>query len=109
MYKTIDRTLLGDIPWSSFSLKYNGEKPPDDVPSWMDDTFEICYRNPRAVIHEILAHPEFKDQMDYKPYRKYDCKSMKRQWQDFMSADWAWMQAVRFLGSMLYSINHFAA
>lgn len=109
MYKTIDRTLHGDIPWSSFSLRYDGEKPPDDVPSWMDATYEICYRDPRAVVHEILAHPKFKDDMDYKPYRKYNRKSMKRQWQDFMSGDWAWSQAVRFFFMDHILFKHFAA
>jgi hypothetical protein len=45
MYKTIDETPLGDIPWGSFTLQYNGEKPTDDVPQWMDVTFSA------TVIH----------------------------------------------------------
>jgi hypothetical protein len=96
MYKTIDHTLQGDIPWSSFSLQYNGKKPPDNVPLWMDTTYEVCYHNPCTVVHEILAHPKFKDHMDYKPYCKYNHKTRKREWQDFMLGDWAWLQAVHF-------------
>ncbi|KAN0133618.1 hypothetical protein V8E53_008565 [Lactarius tabidus] len=66
LYKTIDQTLLGDIPWSSFTLKYNGVRPTEgDIPQWMDATFQICYRDPRVVIHSMLGHPGFKDHMDY--------------------------------------------
>lgn len=96
MYKTIDQTPFGDIPWSSFSLQYSGEKPTDDVPAWMNATYEICYRDPRLVVHRMLGNPDFKDCMDFVPYRKYDSGTRKRQWRDFMSGEWAWMQAVRF-------------
>jgi hypothetical protein len=95
MYKTIDKTPLGDIPWSSFTLKYNGARPSDNVPEWMNASFEVCYCDPRAVIHGILGHPGFKDDMDYVPYHEYDSKTERRHWRDFMSGDWAWMQAVR--------------
>jgi hypothetical protein len=95
MYATIDRTPHGDIPWSSFSLQYSGDKPDDDVPAWMNATYEISYRDPRLVIHGMLANPDFKDRMDFVPYRKYDSRTQKRQWRDFMSGEWAWMQAVR--------------
>jgi hypothetical protein len=96
MYKTINHTVHRDIPWSSFSLQYNGKKLPNDVPSWMDTTYEICYCNSHAVIHEMLTNPEFKDHMDYKPYHKYNHKTEKWEWQDFMSGDWAWLQAMHF-------------
>ncbi|KAI9438745.1 hypothetical protein H4582DRAFT_2111541 [Lactarius indigo] len=93
MYKTIDQTPHGDIPWSSFTLKYNGEIPADDIPTWMTAMYQICYCDPHVVIHGMLAHPGFKDHMDYVPYREYDPKTQKRRWQDFMSGDWAWIQA----------------
>ncbi|KAH8984531.1 hypothetical protein EDB86DRAFT_3084417 [Lactarius hatsudake] len=41
----------------------------------------------------MLAHPGFKDHMDYVPYREYDPKTQTWRWRDFMSGDWAWMQA----------------
>ncbi|KAF8267186.1 hypothetical protein EI94DRAFT_1841881 [Lactarius quietus] len=93
MYQTIDRTPLGDIPWSSFSLQYNGEKPMDKVPQRMDASYEICYCDPHTVIHSILGHPDFKDDMDYVPYCEYDASTGEWLWQDFMSGDWAWIQA----------------
>jgi hypothetical protein len=96
LYDTIDRTLLGDIPWSSFTLQYNGERPADDVPQWMSATFEICYCDLCKVIHDMLGHPSFKDNMDYILYREYHPQTRKRLWQDFMSGDWAWINAVQF-------------
>ena len=95
LYQTIDATPLGDIPWSSFTLQYDGERPTDDVPQWMTAPYQVCYRDPRMVIHDMLGHPGFKDHMDYVPYREYDPKTQRQQWRDFMSGDWAWMQAVR--------------
>jgi hypothetical protein len=77
MYNKIDRIPLGDMPWKSFSLQYDGEKPADHVPSWMNETYQICYRDPRMVIHGMLAQPDFKDNMDYVPYRKFDSKTEK--------------------------------
>jgi hypothetical protein len=96
MYNTIDATPLGDIPWSSFTVQYDRERPTDsdDVPQWMTAPFQVCYRDPHAVVHKMLGNPGFKDHMDYVPYREFDVKMQGRQWQDFMSGDWAWMQAV---------------
>ncbi|OBZ66057.1 hypothetical protein A0H81_13961 [Grifola frondosa] len=36
LYRTIDSTLLGDVKWESFELKYSGNVPDHDVPSWMN-------------------------------------------------------------------------
>ncbi|KAN0133153.1 hypothetical protein V8E53_008877 [Lactarius tabidus] len=65
LYDTIDQTPLGDIPFGSFSLKYNGERPMEEVPEWMDASFQICYHDPHTVIHSMLGDPSFKDDMDY--------------------------------------------
>ena len=102
LYQTIDRTPLGDIPWSSFSLRYDGERPMDDVPQWMDVLYQVSYHDPQAIIQSMLANPSLKDNMDYVPYREYDASNEKWSWQDFMSGDWAWSQAVRF--SYLFSV-----
>ncbi|KAG1876889.1 hypothetical protein C8R48DRAFT_745427 [Suillus tomentosus] len=40
MYATIDATPLGDTPWKSFTLCYNGAKPEQDVPLWMDGQYD---------------------------------------------------------------------
>ncbi|KAF8264899.1 hypothetical protein EI94DRAFT_1805131 [Lactarius quietus] len=78
LYKTIDRTPLRDIPWSSFKLQYNGERPTKgDIPQWVDATFQISYCDPCAVIHSMLGNPGFKDHMDYVPYRKFNAKTQR--------------------------------
>jgi hypothetical protein len=43
----------------------------EEVPEWMDASFQICYHDPHTVIHSMLGDPSFKDDMDYVPYCKY--------------------------------------
>jgi len=59
LYDIIDSTPLGDVSWQSFSVTYQGEKPPDSVPEWMDGSYEVCYRDPRDIIRNMLANPDF--------------------------------------------------
>ncbi|KAG1717759.1 hypothetical protein EDD22DRAFT_983820 [Suillus occidentalis] len=92
LHNVIDATQLGDVPWQSFSVQYTGERP-EVVPPWMDDEFEVWYRDPHAMAHNILANPTFKDEIDYTPFREYDTVEDTRCWKDFMSGDWAWQQA----------------
>ncbi|KAG1719032.1 hypothetical protein EDB19DRAFT_1898883 [Suillus lakei] len=79
LHNVIDATQLGDVPWQCFSVQYSGERP-EVVPLWMDDEFEVWYRDPRAMAHNIIANPNYKDEIDYAPFH-------------FMSGDWAWQQA----------------
>jgi hypothetical protein len=95
LHNVIDATQLGDVPWQSFSVQYTGERP-EVVPPWMDDEFEVWYRDPRAMAHNILANPTFKDEIDYTPFREYDAVEDTCHWKDFISGDWAWQQAVCF-------------
>ncbi|KAH7924426.1 hypothetical protein BV22DRAFT_1047450, partial [Leucogyrophana mollusca] len=92
-YKVIDSTPLGDVAWETFSVRYTGERPENDVPPWMNDEFEVCFRNPHRVIQNMLSNPDYKDEMDFTPFREYNASNDKRQWKDFMSGDWAWQQA----------------
>ncbi|KAG0693860.1 hypothetical protein DFH29DRAFT_815943 [Suillus ampliporus] len=93
LYKTIDKTPLGDVKWESFSVCYNGERPDTDVPPWMDQVFEVWYRDTQEVIRNMLANPDYAQEFDYRPYREFSTDSSERQWKDFMSGDWAWDQA----------------
>jgi hypothetical protein len=63
----------------------------------MDQPYDVWYCNPHKVVHSMLANPEYANEMDYQPYHEYSTDSDKHQWQDFMSGDWAWNQAVCFL------------
>jgi Plavaka transposase len=95
LYDTIDATPLGDVPWESFSMSYNGERPddPEDVPAWMNDEFQVWYRDPRTVVRNMLSNPDFDGEIDYAPFRQFGDED-ERQYQDFMSGDWAWRHAV---------------
>ena len=94
MYETIDATPLGDVAWESFGLKYNREFPGDEVPAWMTDEHEIWFRDPRELVQNLLSNPDFDGEFDYSPLQEYDAAGNHR-FQDFMSGDWAWEQAVK--------------
>jgi hypothetical protein len=95
LYKTIDNTPVGDVKWQSFSATYTGTRPTVNAPPWMDQSFDVWYRDPREVIRNMLANPDYAQEFDYRPYREFSTESDTRQWKDFMSGDWAWDQAVR--------------
>ena len=60
----------------------------------MHDNYDVWFRDPCKVVHNMLANPDFVDEMDYQPSHEYNMKTSTWQWQDFMSGDWAWWQAV---------------
>ncbi|KAH7923128.1 hypothetical protein BV22DRAFT_1016022 [Leucogyrophana mollusca] len=93
LHKVIDSTPLGGVVWESFVGRYEGERPDGDVPPWMNDEYEVWYRDPHKVVRNLLANPDFKDEMDYIPFREYDAANDQRRWKDFMSGDWVWQQA----------------
>jgi hypothetical protein len=93
MYNTIDSTPLGDIPWESFSLQYNGIQPEDDIPSWMEADYDVWFRDPRTLVHNILSNPDFKSDFDLAPLQERTADGTHR-FCDFMSGNWAWKQAV---------------
>lgn len=93
LLRQIDRIKLGHIPWQSFTAAYSGDQPPGpDCPVWMREKYEVWFRDPREIVHNILGNPEFSSGIDYIPYR--DFVNGKRRWSEFMSGDWAWQQAV---------------
>ena len=95
MYKTIDATPLGDVPWESFTLQYNGTQPTENVPSWMTAEHDIWFRDPRVLVHNILSNATFESGFDYAPFQERAADGTHR-FCDFMSGNWAWMQVVHF-------------
>jgi Plavaka transposase len=90
----IDEIKLGEIPWESFTARYDGELPSEGpAPEWMTSDYEVFFRDPQQIIHNMLANPDFDGGFDYSPYQ--DFENEKRRWSDFMSGNWAWKQAVR--------------
>ncbi|KAG2058792.1 hypothetical protein BDR06DRAFT_980193 [Suillus hirtellus] len=96
LHKVIDATQLGDVPWQGFLVQYLGEHP-EDAPSWMDDEYDVWYRDPCLMAHNMLANPTYTNEIDYTPFHEYDAANNTRRWKDFMSGDWAWQQADEIL------------
>ena len=94
LYTLIDAIKQGDVPWNSFSVAYDGACPPDGVlwPPWMDEKYEVWFRDPLQVLKNQIANLDFKGLMDFSPKRMY-LRGM-RQYGDMMSGNWAWEQAV---------------
>ncbi|THG94792.1 hypothetical protein EW026_g6745 [Hermanssonia centrifuga] len=92
MYDTIDAITVGDVPWTTFSLKYLGEVPDGTIPSWMQADYKIHFRDPHLLAHQQLNNPGFKDGFDPIPRRDFDCNG-NQVYNDFMSGNWSWKQA----------------
>ncbi|KAH7919985.1 hypothetical protein BV22DRAFT_1107896 [Leucogyrophana mollusca] len=95
LHDTIDQTPLGDVAWNKFTINYSGDRYRTEAP-WMDEDYEIFYRDPRKVIRNMISTPDFKDTIDYVLYHEWEKRpdgTHKRQWRDFMSGDCVWDQA----------------
>ena len=93
MYDTFEEIPVGEARWERFAITFNGTPPPGPLASWMVREYEVFFRDPRKVLHNQLGNPNFKDDLDYIPQRTYN-NAGKRKYQDFMSGEWAWAQAV---------------
>ncbi|KAG1733929.1 uncharacterized protein EDB91DRAFT_1238521 [Suillus paluster] len=82
LYDTIDATPLGNVAWESFSMSFNGVKPAENVPLWMDATHDVWFHDPHLLIHNMLANPDFDGEIEYTPYQDYN-----------KCCNWAWNQA----------------
>lgn len=103
LYNVIDSTQVGDISWENFGVKYSGEQP--DIPfPWMEDIYDVWMRDPESAVAQIISDPDFAQLMDLIPYREYETATNARCWQDFMSGDWAWEEAVSSSISSMYHL-----
>jgi hypothetical protein len=94
MYSKIDAIQIGGVPWQSITLSFDGPIPDsENPPSWMKAGHTVWFREPRLLFKKMLENPDFRDFFDYAPYRQYDTNGQRR-YQNFMSGDWAWKQAV---------------
>ncbi len=60
----------------------------------MDAEYVIWFRDPRQLFLKMLKNRDFGKSFNYAPYREFDGQR-RRQYEHFMSGDWAWKQAVR--------------
>ncbi len=93
MYGLIDAIQHGDAPWMCLRIRYTGPRPEHNVPSWMDDVYEIWYRDPRKVAQNMLANPSFDGQIDYTAVRQFT-QGGERRFCNLMSGNWSWRQSV---------------
>lgn len=90
---TIDDIKVGNAPWQSFVCGHSGDIP-EGSPSWMKAEYEFWYRDPLAVIENMLKNPDFCGEFDFVPYKEYNQHGVRR-YCDFLSGDWSFEQAVR--------------
>lgn len=93
IYNAIDSTPLGDVPWETFSLHRSTIGREGDFPSWMEADYDVWFRNPRTLVHNLLSNLDFKSGFDFTPFQERTADGTHR-FCDFMSANWAWKQAV---------------
>ncbi|KAI5999535.1 hypothetical protein EDD15DRAFT_2193599 [Pisolithus albus] len=52
-------------------LKFNGERPADNIPPWMDKPYEYWFCGPLPLVENILSNSEFHGEFDYGPYQDF--------------------------------------
>ena len=103
LHRTIDATDLGAVSWTVLRISYVGPRPSHDVPPWMNETFELWYRDPRKVALKMLADPSFNGHFDYAAHRDFTKKG-ERRYSNLMSGNWAWKISVSTLVYLLQPI-----
>jgi hypothetical protein len=103
MYHTIDSIPIGGVPWQSATLSFDGPIP-ENPPSWMSAKYSVWFRDPRLLFKKMLKNPDFKHFFNYAPYRQYDTNG-QRCYENFMSGDWAWKQAVS-ISSVFFHLQY---
>ncbi|KAJ6590829.1 hypothetical protein B0H10DRAFT_2167907 [Mycena sp. CBHHK59/15] len=86
LYAAIDAVNVGDAPWKCLKTGGDGRA---DAPDWARQEYEIWYRDPDAVIRNMLDNPDFDGEFDTAPYVQLD-RDGQRRWSDFMSGNFAW-------------------
>ena len=82
------------MPWESFIIDYKGPCPSNGrpQPQWMNDKYEVYFKDLRVLIQDMISNPDFTNEFDYAPY--YEYFDGVHHFQNMMSANWAWRQAV---------------
>ncbi|KAF7762482.1 hypothetical protein Agabi119p4_9075 [Agaricus bisporus var. burnettii] len=92
IYDTIDSIQEGDAPFITIGFKYSGPIPPNS-PCWMTQTFELCTRDARRLLHNQLSISGLPPgAFNERPYRQFD-HTGARIWSNLMSGEWAYNEA----------------
>ncbi|KAI0739153.1 hypothetical protein C8Q80DRAFT_1222339 [Daedaleopsis nitida] len=95
LYDHIQLIESGEPDWEHFSIVHNGpmvDPPHARIPAWKIKEYTVFFRDPRQVLHNQMANPDFQHDSDYVPKRVYNEKG-QRVYKDFASGDWVWGQA----------------
>ena len=57
--------------------------------------YDVWFRDPCLVVKNMIDNPDYGNQFDSAPTRTFDSEG-HRQYQDFMTGDWVWEEAVCF-------------
>ncbi|KAG6824706.1 hypothetical protein H0H92_006093, partial [Tricholoma furcatifolium] len=90
LHDVIDSTDIAGVSWQSFTCRYNGavEEADVEVAPWKLKEYAVWFRDPLAVMRNQLGNSDFTGEIDTAAKRVYDSEG-KRQYQDFMSGEWA--------------------
>lgn len=95
LYDTIDSIPYGNYNWDYFVVGYQGDLAEGEPrPPFMDAKYEVWHRNVFEVVADMIANRDFDGEFDYSPYQEY--YGSEHRFQNFMSGNWVWRQAVRF-------------
>ena len=67
----------------------------------MDASYDVWFRDPRQLVHNIISNPDFESAFDYTPYQEHDADENCR-YHNFMSANWSWKQAVCITNYLIF-------
>ena len=94
LYNTIDSMPLGDVAWQSFSLRYNGDEVPEGTnPQWMTSEYDVWFHDLHIIIKNMISNPDYNHHANVTPVWIFNSNGIQV-YQNFMSGDWAWEEAV---------------
>ena len=79
LYDMIDSTPLGDTPWQSFTLNYNGPLPESPGPNgenlpWMTADYDIWFCDAHLLVQEMISNPNFSNGFEYTALPRIQCR-----------------------------------
>ncbi|KAH9916928.1 uncharacterized protein B0H18DRAFT_1087215 [Fomitopsis serialis] len=91
LLSTLDDIPFGDIPWSSFKIRWSGPLTATS-PAWKKQSYVVHTRDPLATLENTLGNTEYKNKIDVCAYKEFT-PGGKQRWSNFMSGLWAWKES----------------
>ena len=71
----------------------------------MTSAHDVWFRDPHLVVRNMIDNPNYGDQFDSAPTQTFNSKG-HRQYQDFMTGDWVWEEAVCFYYYVVHYLSY---